>query len=81
MASRRSWSARKILLRPSLPTTPSVTVNEGQTATNTGTYSDPSRDNVTMTASVGTVTKTGTNTAAPGAGRSARPTDRTRARQ
>jgi autotransporter-associated beta strand protein len=40
----------------------SVTVNEGQTAANTGTYSDPDAgDNVTITASVGTVTKTGTN--------------------
>jgi hypothetical protein len=40
----------------------SVTVNEGQTATNSGTYSDPNAgDNVTITASVGTVTKTGTN--------------------
>src|SRR3989442_33587 len=40
----------------------SVTVNEGQTASNTGTYSDPNTgDNVTITASVGTVTKTGTN--------------------
>src|SRR2546426_8362279 len=40
----------------------SVTVNEGQTASNTGTYSDPNTgDNVTITASVGTVIKTGTN--------------------
>jgi PKD repeat protein len=40
----------------------SRTVNEGATATNTGTYSDPdSGDNVAITASVGTVTKTGTN--------------------
>ncbi|MBI4478469.1 MAG: hypothetical protein HY651_00420 [Acidobacteria bacterium] len=39
-----------------------VTVNEGQTATNTGTYSDANTgDNVSLTASVGTVTKTGTN--------------------
>ena len=39
------------------------TVNEGQTATNTGTYSDlNTSDDVTITASVGTVTKTGTNT-------------------
>src|SRR5262249_16646366 len=40
----------------------SVTVNEGQTATNTVTYSDVnSGDNVTITASVGSVTKIGTN--------------------
>src|SRR5207249_3571102 len=40
---------------------PSVVVNEGQTAINTGTYSDPGvSDNVTISASVGTVTKTGT---------------------
>ena len=35
-----------------------VTVNEGQTATNTGTWFDPGiADNVTLTASIGTVTK------------------------
>ena len=40
----------------------SVAVNEGQTANNTGTYSDTNTgDNVTITASRGTVTKTGTN--------------------
>src|SRR4029079_2167496 len=40
----------------------SRTVNEGATATNTGTYSDADAgDNVLITASVGTVTKTGTN--------------------
>ena len=40
----------------------SVSVNEGQTANNTGTYSDTNTgDNVTITASRGTVTKTGTN--------------------
>ena len=40
----------------------SVTVNEGQTAANTGSYSDPdSGDNVAISASVGSVTKTGTN--------------------
>jgi len=40
----------------------SVSVNEGQTATNSGTYSDAnSGDNVTISASVGSVTKTGTN--------------------
>lgn len=41
----------------------SVTVNEGQTAGNTGTYNDVDlTDNVIITASVGAVTKTGTNT-------------------
>ncbi len=35
----------------------SVTVAEGQTATNTGTYSDPGNDTVNLSASVGTVTK------------------------
>src|SRR5207249_3654692 len=40
----------------------SRTVNEGVTATNTGTYSDPdSGDIVAIIASVGTITKTGTN--------------------
>ena len=40
-----------------------VTVNEGQTAANSGTYTDANGgDNVTISASVGTVTKTGTNT-------------------
>lgn len=40
-----------------------VTVNEGQTAGNTGSYSDGDvGDNVTILASAGTVTKTGTNT-------------------
>jgi PKD repeat protein len=40
----------------------SVTVDESQTALNTGTYSDPgSNENVTFTASVGSITKTGTN--------------------
>ena len=44
------------------PNNASVTVNEGQTASNTGTYSDPDTgDNVSFSASVGTVTKTGTN--------------------
>ena len=39
-----------------------VTVNEGQTASNTGTWSDANAGNVvTLTASVGTVTKSGTN--------------------
>ena len=35
-----------------------VTVDEGQTATNTGTFSDPGADTVTITASVGSVTQT-----------------------
>lgn len=40
----------------------SVTVNEGSTAANSGTYSDPdSGQNVAITASVGSVTKTGTS--------------------
>jgi hypothetical protein len=41
---------------------PSVTVNEGQTATNSGNYSDANAgDSVTISASRGTVTKTGTS--------------------
>src|SRR5205085_1389419 len=36
-------------------------VNEGQTATNSGNYSDTDSANVTISASVGTITKTGTN--------------------
>ncbi|MDP2663054.1 MAG: PKD domain-containing protein, partial [Dehalococcoidia bacterium] len=41
---------------------PTVTVNEGQTAANTGTYSDDNGgDNVAIAPSLGTVTKTGTN--------------------
>lgn len=44
------------------PTGTSITVDEGQTAVNTGTYSDPNAgDNITITASIGSVTKTGTN--------------------
>ncbi|HET7486733.1 MAG TPA: multicopper oxidase domain-containing protein [Acidimicrobiales bacterium] len=40
----------------------SVTVNEGTTATNTGTVSDPDGDPVTLTASVGSVTDNGNGT-------------------
>jgi hypothetical protein len=41
---------------------PSVTLNEGLSATNSGSYSDSNTgDNVTITASAGTVTKIGTN--------------------
>lgn len=47
---------------PNLGQPGNVTVDEGQVASNEGTYSDPDAgDNVTITASVGTVTKTGTN--------------------
>ncbi|MGH7703165.1 MAG: Ig-like domain-containing protein, partial [Gemmatimonadales bacterium] len=43
-------------------TNASVTVNEGQAAANTGTWSDANAgDTVTLSASVGTVTKSGTN--------------------
>jgi hypothetical protein len=38
-----------------------VAVNEGTTAANAGTYSDPDVGDVMITASVGSVTKTGTN--------------------
>jgi|GEM_PF-1741750 len=45
---------------PSLTVTnASVTVNEGQTATNTGTFSDPEGNPVTLTTSVGAVVDTG----------------------
>ena len=40
----------------------SVTVNEGQTATNTGTVTDANHDTVTLTASVGTVVNNGNGT-------------------
>jgi hypothetical protein len=40
----------------------SVTVNEGSTATNAGTFSDPDGDPVTLSASRGTVTDTGGGT-------------------
>ena len=40
----------------------SVTVNEGQTASNTGTVSDPDGDAVTLSASVGTVVNNGDGT-------------------
>lgn len=45
-----------------LVSTPSITVNEGQTAANSGSYqdSDPG-DTVTITASAGSILKTGTN--------------------
>ena len=39
-----------------------VTVNEGSTATNTGTWSDPGLDVVTLAASVGSVTKNANGT-------------------
>ncbi len=40
----------------------SVTVGEGQTASNSGTWSDPNAgDTVTLSASVGTIVKSGTN--------------------
>jgi subtilisin family serine protease len=39
-----------------------VTVNEGQTANNAGTYSDSDGDPVTLSASIGTVTDTGSGT-------------------
>ncbi len=38
-----------------------VTVDEGTGAANSGTYSDPGDDNVSVSASIGAVTKTGTN--------------------
>ena len=38
-----------------------LTANEGTTATNTGTYSDPDGDNVALSASEGTLTKSGTS--------------------
>ncbi|HEV2217099.1 MAG TPA: PKD domain-containing protein [Candidatus Dormibacteraeota bacterium] len=38
-----------------------VSVPEGSTATNSGTYSDPDGDNVALSASAGTLTKTGTS--------------------
>jgi hypothetical protein len=47
------------------PDNPSVVVEEGQTATNTGTYEDPFEEltappsAVTLSASVGTITKSG----------------------
>ena len=45
-------------------TNASVTVNEGQTANNSGTWSDANAgDTVTLSASVGTVAKSGTNAA------------------
>lgn len=40
----------------------SITVNEGQTATNSGTVSDPNNDVVALTASVGTVVNNGNGT-------------------
>src|SRR5439155_23804889 len=46
---------------PAIGVTSSVlTVNEGSTAGNSGTYSDPDSDSVALTASSGTLTKTGT---------------------
>jgi PKD repeat protein len=39
-----------------------ITVNEGTAPTDTGTYSDPDGDNVTLRASAGSITKTGTST-------------------
>lgn len=42
---------------PSVANAGDVSVNEGSTATNSGTWSDPGLDIVTLSASVGTVTK------------------------
>jgi VCBS repeat-containing protein len=39
-----------------------VTVNEGEQASNSGAYSDPGNDTVTLTASVGTITDNGDGT-------------------
>jgi hypothetical protein len=39
-----------------------VTIDEGQTATNTGTWSDPGADDVTLTASKGTIVKNANGT-------------------
>jgi hypothetical protein len=41
---------------------PAVAVNEGTAAANTGTFSDPDGNAVTLTASSGTLTKSGTST-------------------
>jgi hypothetical protein len=46
---------------PLLSTPAAVTIPEGQTATNTGTFSDPDGDAVTLSASVGTVTWSGSS--------------------
>jgi hypothetical protein len=40
----------------------SATVNEGETATNTGTYSDPGADTVTLGASIGIISDNGNGT-------------------
>jgi YVTN family beta-propeller protein len=55
--------ARVIEVPPTLASdNASVTVNEGQTATNTGTVQDINRETVTLTASVGTVVNNGNGT-------------------
>ncbi len=41
---------------------PAITADEGQTATNSGTFTDPGTDTVSLTASVGTVTDNGNGT-------------------
>jgi len=41
---------------------PTITVDEGQTATNTGTFDDPGDDVVTLSASIGTITDNGDGT-------------------
>jgi PKD repeat protein len=41
---------------------PSITVDEGQTAVNAGTFSDPGQDTVTLTASVGVIIDNGNGT-------------------
>ena len=64
----------------------SVTVDEGKTATNTGTWSDPNSDAVALKASVGSVVENAdgsVNTVVPtarGRGATRRPTARARAR-
>ena len=59
------YNANQVNLVENSPTTvtvnsPSVTVNEGSQATNGGTYSDTNGDPIAITASVGTISQTGT---------------------
>jgi hypothetical protein len=55
LAAMRDLNGAPVIARDNA----NATVNEGQTAANTGTFSDPEGDAVTLTSSIGTVSDTG----------------------
>lgn len=57
-----SLSVQVLNVAPSVTNTGDVSVNEGSTAANTGSWSDPGQDTVTLSASVGSVTQSADGT-------------------